>query len=76
MSSMGMKLILPQEMVKESCQRTKGASKQSKKPRPKSFFKTYMKFASKETNLCWKIDKGGRMEQVQRSLGETPRKDP
>jgi hypothetical protein len=76
MSSTGMKSILPQEMVKEACQRTKGACGQSKKPRPKNFLKTYMRFASKETNWCWKINKGRGMEQVQKSLGKTPRKDP
>jgi hypothetical protein len=46
----GIKLITPQEMRKETHHCIQKAYGQSKKPRPKSFLKTYMRVTLNETN--------------------------
>jgi hypothetical protein len=50
MVSIEMKPILSLKMGSKTCQHTKGASEHLKKPRPKSFSKTYMKVELKETS--------------------------
>ncbi len=47
-------------MGRTTCQHTKGACEYSKKRRPNSLPKTYMKVVSKVVNWCRKICEGGR----------------